>query len=45
MTVPESAIATEMLCSVLHGENTLAVAFRHEVGGLVVRVREEKAKR
>ena len=45
MTVPESAIATEMLCSVLHGENMLAVAFRHEVGGLVVRVREEKAKR
>jgi chemotaxis protein CheX len=42
MAVPESAIATERLCSVLHGENTLTVAFRHEVGGLLVRVREEK---
>lgn len=40
MTVPESAIATEMLCSRLHGENTLTVAFRHEAGGLMVRVRE-----
>ena len=43
MTVPESAIATERLCSVLHGENTLTVAFRHEAGGLLVRVREEEA--
>ena len=43
MTVPESAIATERLCSVLHGENTLTVAFRHEAGGLLVRVREEQA--
>jgi chemotaxis protein CheX len=42
MTVPESAIATERLCSLLHGENTLTVAFRHEAGGLLVRVREEK---
>jgi len=43
MTVPESAIATEILCSVLHGENTLTVAFRHEAGGLLVRVREKQA--
>ncbi|MDR3752677.1 MAG: chemotaxis protein CheX [Terracidiphilus sp.] len=43
MTVPESAIATDRLCSVLHGENTLTVAFRHEAGGLLVRVREEVA--
>jgi chemotaxis protein CheX len=43
MTVPDSAIATERLCSLLHGENTLTVAFRHEAGGLLVRVREEKA--
>ena len=43
MTVPESAIAAERLCSVLHGENTLTVAFRHEAGGLLVRVREEQA--
>ena len=43
MTVPESAIATERLCSLQHGENTLTVAFRHAVGGLLVRVREEKA--
>jgi hypothetical protein len=43
MTVPESAIATEKLCSMPHGENTLTVAFRHEAGGLLVRVQEEKA--
>jgi len=42
MTVPESAIATERLCSILHGENTLTVAFRHAIGGLLVRVREEE---
>jgi chemotaxis protein CheX len=41
MTVPESAIATERLCSVLHGENTITVAFRHEAGGLLVRVQEK----
>jgi len=41
MTVPESAIANEQLCSRMHGENTLTVAFRHEIGGLLVRVREE----
>jgi chemotaxis protein CheX len=43
MTVPESGIATQELCSVLHGENTLTVAFRHQAGGLLVRVRAEKA--
>jgi len=43
MTVPDSAIATESLCALLHGENTLTVAFRHEAGGLLVRVREEQA--
>jgi chemotaxis protein CheX len=43
MTVPESAIATEKLCSLLQGENTLTVAFQHETGGLLVRVREEQA--
>jgi CheY-specific phosphatase CheX len=43
MTVPDSAIATETLCALLHGENTLTVAFRHEAGGLLVRVREEQA--
>ncbi len=41
MTVPESEIVNEQLCSRLHGENTLTVAFRHEAGGLLVRVREE----
>lgn len=43
MTVPESAIATEKLCSGLPGENTLMVAFRHETGGLLVRVQQEQA--
>jgi hypothetical protein len=42
MTVPESAIVTEMLCSRLHAKNTLTVAFRHATGGLLVRVREEE---
>ncbi|MGA3131619.1 MAG: chemotaxis protein CheX [Terracidiphilus sp.] len=42
MSVPESAIATEQLCALLHGENTLTVAFRHTIGGLLVRVREEE---
>jgi CheY-specific phosphatase CheX len=41
MTVPESEISDEQLCSRMHGENTLTVAFRHEFGGLLVRVREE----
>jgi chemotaxis protein CheX len=43
MTVPESAIATEMLCSRLHADHTLTVAFRHAIGGLLVRVREEES--
>jgi chemotaxis protein CheX len=43
MAVPESAIATESLSSLLDGDNTLTVAFRHEAGGLLVRVRREKA--
>ena len=43
MTVPESAIVTERLCSRLHAGNTLTVAFRHEIGGLLVRVGEEDA--
>jgi CheY-specific phosphatase CheX len=42
MSVPESAIETEQLCSRLHGANTLTVAFRPEIGGLLVRVREEE---
>jgi chemotaxis protein CheX len=41
MTVPESAIATERLCSRLYAEDTLTVAFRHAIGGLLVRVRQE----
>jgi chemotaxis protein CheX len=43
MTIPESAIATERLCSRLHAKNTLTVAFRHAIGGLLVRVREEES--
>ena len=43
MTVPESMVATETLCAVLHGENTITVAFRNEAGGLLVRVREEES--
>lgn len=42
MAVPESGIATEELCSLLHGENTLTVAFRNGTGGLLVRVQQEK---
>ena len=42
MTVPESAIATETLCSVLDVGNTLTVAFRHAMGGLLVRVEERE---
>jgi len=40
MTVPESGIATEKLSSHLRADNILTVAFRHEIGGLLVRVRE-----
>jgi chemotaxis protein CheX len=42
MTIPESAVATEGLCSRLHEGNTLTVAFRHAIGGLLVRVRKGK---
>jgi chemotaxis protein CheX len=40
MTIPESVMAAETLCALLHGESTLTVAFRHASGGLLVRVRE-----
>jgi CheY-specific phosphatase CheX len=43
MTVPDSAIANELLCARLHGENTLTVAFRNETGGLLVRVQEQNS--
>jgi chemotaxis protein CheX len=42
MALPESAVATEGLCTGPCTENTLVVAFRHAAGGLVVRVREEE---
>lgn len=41
MTIPESAVATEQLCALLHGSGTLTVAFRHASGGLLLRVREK----
>ncbi len=42
MALPESAVATEGLCTGPSRENTLVVAFRHTAGGLVVRVWEEE---
>jgi CheY-specific phosphatase CheX len=41
MTVPESAVAEESLCTMPRAEDTLAVAFRHDSGGLMVRVWEQ----
>ena len=42
MALPESAVATEGLCTGTCREKTLVVAFRHTAGGLVVRVWEEE---
>jgi CheY-specific phosphatase CheX len=42
MALPESAVATEGLCTGPGKEDTLVVAFRHTAGGLVVRVWEEE---
>lgn len=42
MTIPESAVIAESLSARLHGDDTLSVAFHHAMGGLLVRVREER---
>jgi CheY-specific phosphatase CheX len=42
MTVPESAVEADGFCSPTQTEDTLAVAFRHESGDLLVRVWEEE---
>lgn len=42
MTVPESAVANESLCTRPSSDDTLTVAFSHESGGLMVRVWEEE---
>jgi CheY-specific phosphatase CheX len=42
MTVPESAVASEGLCNLPTSDDTLAVAFSHESGSLMVRVWEEE---
>ena len=41
MTLPESGVAEEMMCVESLARDSLAVAFRHEAGGLMVRVWEE----
>jgi CheY-specific phosphatase CheX len=41
MTLPESGVANEMLCVQAGNGDSLAVAFRHPAGGLMVRVWEE----
>ena len=44
MALPESAVASEGHSSGTTTENTIAVAFRHAAGGLVVRVWEEDCR-
>jgi CheY-specific phosphatase CheX len=44
MTVPESAVEAEGYCSPAQTCDTLAVAFRHESGNLMVRVWEEECE-
>jgi hypothetical protein len=41
MTLPESAMITGRPCCEPQKDDTLAVAFHHEAGGLVVQVWEE----
>ena len=45
MALPESAVANEWHCTGPSTENTIAVAFRHDSGELVVRVWEEECQR
>ena len=42
MTVPESVVEATGFCSVAQTEDSLAVAFRHESGDLMVRVWEQE---
>lgn len=45
MALPESEVANEGHCTGKRAENTLAVAFRHNAGGLVVRLWEEEGEK
>ena len=42
MTVPESSVEPEEFCAVAFGDDSLAVAFRHVAGDLMVRIWEEE---
>jgi len=42
MTVPQSAVEADSYCSPPQTDDTLAVAFRHESGDLLVRVLEQE---
>jgi CheY-specific phosphatase CheX len=44
MTVPESVVEARGYCSPMRTEDTLAIAFRHSAGELMVRVWEQECK-
>jgi hypothetical protein len=44
MTVPESAVEAEGFCGTAQTEDSLAVAFRHASGDLMVRIWEKSAR-
>ena len=44
MTVPESEVANEGICTCPGAEATLSIAFQHESGSLMVRVLEEECE-